>query len=97
MQWLMAPLPVLKNTQRKPNKFPMFMIERETTVRGLPILYLSVVWTVIGLAAIVRSYILLMGANTPEARRKTATTTRVAGFTLIVVGAIQMLVWVFTA
>jgi hypothetical protein len=60
-------------------------------------LYLSVVWTVIGLAAIVRSYILLMGENTPDARRKTATTTRVVGFTLIVVGAIQMLVWVFTA
>ncbi len=48
-------------------------------------------------AAIARSYILLMGENTPEARRKTATTTRVAGFTLIVVGAIQMLVWVLTA
>jgi hypothetical protein len=60
-------------------------------------LYLSVLWTVIGLAAIARSYILLMGENTPDARRKTAATTRVAGFTLIVVGAIQMLVWVFTA
>jgi hypothetical protein len=60
-------------------------------------LYLSVMWTVFGLAAIVRSYILLMGENTPETRRKTATTTRVAGFTLIVVGAIQMLVWVLTA
>ncbi len=60
-------------------------------------LYLSVMWTVFGLAAIVRSYILLMGENTPEARRKTATTTRVAGLTLIVVGAIQMLVWVLTA
>jgi len=44
-------------------------------------LYLSVVWTVIGLAAIVRSYILLMGENTPDARRKTATTTRSGGFT----------------
>lgn len=60
-------------------------------------LYLSVAWTVIGLAAIVRSYILLIGESTPEARRKTASTTRVAGFTLIVVGAIQMLVWVLTA
>lgn len=60
-------------------------------------LYLSVAWTVIGLAAIVRSYILLIGENTPEARRKTATTTRAAGLTLIVVGAIQMLVWVLTA
>ena len=60
-------------------------------------LYLSVMWTVIGLAAIVRSYILLMGENTPEERRKRATTARVAGFTLIVVGAVQMLVWVFTA
>jgi hypothetical protein len=44
-------------------------------------LYLSVVWTVIGLAAIVRSYILLMGENTPDARRKMATTTRSGGFT----------------
>jgi hypothetical protein len=43
------------------------------------------------------SYILLMRENTPDARRKIATTTRVAGFTLIVVGALQMLVWVFTA
>ena len=60
-------------------------------------LYLSVAWTVIGLAAIARSYILLMGENTPDVRRKTATTTRVVGFTLIVVGAIQMLAWVFTA
>ena len=63
----------------------------------IQMLYLSVAWTVIGLAALARSYILLMGENTPDARRKTATTTRVAGFTLIVVGAIQMLVWVFTA
>ena len=60
-------------------------------------LYLSVAWTVIGLAALARSYILLMGKDTPEARRRTATTTRVVGFTLIVVGAIQMLVWVLTA
>ncbi len=60
-------------------------------------LYLSVAWTVIGLAAIARSYILLMGKDTPEARRRTATTTRMVGFTLIVVGAFQMLVWVFTA
>jgi hypothetical protein len=42
-------------------------------------LYLSVLWTVIGLAAIARSYILLMGENTPDTRRKTAATTRVAG------------------
>ena len=55
-------------------------------------LYLSVVWTVIGLAAIVRSYILLMGENTPDARRKTATTTRVVGFTLIVVGVLLLLI-----
>jgi len=60
-------------------------------------LYLPVLWTVIGLAAIARSYILLMGENAPDAHRKTATTTRVAGFTLIVVGAIQMLISVFTA
>jgi hypothetical protein len=38
-----------------------------------------------------------MGENAPDAHRKTATTTRVAGFTLIVVGAIQMLISVFTA
>ena len=63
----------------------------------MQMLYLSVAWTVIGLAAIARSYILLMGKDTPEARRRTARTTRVAGFTFILVGAIQMLVWVFTA
>ncbi len=67
------------------------------TIMEIQMLYLSVAWTVIGLAALARSYILLLGANTPEWRRKTATTTRVAGFTLVVVGAIQMLIWVFTA
>ena len=31
---LIAPLPVLKNTQRKPNKFPVFVVDRRTTVTG---------------------------------------------------------------
>jgi hypothetical protein len=34
MQWLIAPLPALKNTQRMPNTFPAFVIERKTTVTG---------------------------------------------------------------
>jgi hypothetical protein len=59
-------------------------------------LYLSVAWTVIGLAAIARSYILLMGENTPRCAVRPRRPP-VAGFTLIVVGANQMLVWVLTA
>jgi hypothetical protein len=71
--------------------------ELDEVASGPPMRSVLLTWTVIGLAAIVRSYILLMGENTPDARRKTATTTRGVGFTLIVVGAIQMLVWIFTA
>ena len=97
MPWLMASARPKEHPEQAEQALPDRDRERNYLLGGLPMHYLSAAWTIIGLAAIVRSYILLMGENTPEARRKTATTTRVAGFTLIVVGAIQMLVWVFTA
>ena len=58
-------------------------------------LYLFAVWFVLGLAAVVRSYVMVIGKDTPESRARQSEKLWVIGATLVTVGIVDLVVWFF--